>query len=93
MRLPKMTHFSYRTGCEEYSKSCRDFDYTGVKCCPTCHEDPEHELTVVIIDTVPCLVCCQLMFFFYPQEDPTRWTPDEKLLNAIFGRRHEQKND
>ena len=58
---------------QEYVKDCRDFQYTGVVCCGICHEyDPDHKLQIIIIDNEPCLVCCQMKAFFYPQSEDKR---------------------
>ena len=65
-------------------KTCKDFDYTGVKCCPVCHEYDQFD--TVKIDGAPARLCCTLRVFFYPGR-----ATEEKLLNAIFG--HEKKND
>lgn len=72
----------------EYTKDCRDFDYTGVDCCPDCHEYPDDELDVVIVDGEPALLCCALRRFFYPDGydlKNSKLSPEEKLLRAIFG--------
>lgn len=79
---------------QNYNKTCRDFEYTGVRCCDICHEDPEHEMDIVVVDNTSCLLCCQLRAFFYPPKDSKFDSPEEKLLNAIFGDfPHEQPND
>jgi hypothetical protein len=78
----------------DYLKDCRDFDYTGVKCCPWCHESDlaQYELVVVKIDNEPALLCCQMKAFFYPGNPTLGLSPEEKLLRAIFGEgeTHEQ---
>ena len=78
---------------EEYTKDCRDFDYTGVTCCPDCHEDPDHELEIVRIDGELALLCCALRRFFYPEGHDTRLSPEERLLRAIFTRPHPKRSD
>jgi len=71
----------------EYAKSCKDFDYTGVRCCDICHEADlaQYELVVVRIDNEPALLCCQMKSFFYPEDTRIGLSPEEKLLRAIFG--------
>jgi hypothetical protein len=71
----------------EYTKTCRDFDYTGVRCCDICHEEDlaQYELAVVTIDNEPALLCCQMKSFFYPDDPQRGLSPEEKLLRAIFG--------
>jgi hypothetical protein len=78
----------------EYAKTCRDFGYTGVECCRTCHDEPEYEMEVVVVDAVPCLLCCKLRAFFYPRKDDPKMTAEEKLLRSIFGERpHDEENN
>lgn len=80
----------------QYTKDCRDFDHLGITCCPSCHDFPENELNVVQVDGEPCLLCCQLVNFFYPEGSPGTegLSPEEKLLRAIFGEGpHVQEND
>jgi hypothetical protein len=79
----------------EYELTCRDFDYTGVQCCPTCHEQElsEYELRVVQVDGRSALLCCQLVSFFYPTEPNRGMSPEEKLLRAIFGEKATHKQD
>lgn len=84
------------TDGQEYTKDCRDFAYTGVKCCSVCHEDHlrDYELEIIIIDGEVCLVCCQLKAFFYPPDPNRKLSPEEKLLRAIFGEGpHEQPGE
>jgi hypothetical protein len=74
----------------DYQKTCKDFAYTGVKCCSLCHETGYDisGLEVCIVDGQPVLLCCTLHVFFYPlKEDGSKITPEEKLLRAIFGGR------
>lgn len=75
-----------------YEKDCRDFDYTGVECCGHCHADPDEELEIYVVDGVPCLLCCKLHSFFYPSASRD-FSPEEKLLRAIFGERPHEQND
>jgi hypothetical protein len=74
-------------------KNCKDFDYTGVRCCQTCHEYEYGELDVVQVDGEPALLCCQLYAFFYPQKALKYLSPEEKLLRAIFGEKPHQQVD
>ncbi len=78
----------------DYAKSCKDFDYTGVRCCDICHEADleKYELVVVKIDNEPALLCCQMKAFFYPEDKQIGLSPEGKLLRAIFGEgdTHEQ---
>jgi hypothetical protein len=70
-----------------YKLTCKDFDYTGVECCGTCHdpEFAESDLRIVKVDGVNALLCCALTAFFYPQDPGKGISPEEKLLRAIFG--------
>jgi hypothetical protein len=71
----------------EYKLTCKDFQYTGVGCCPECH-DPnisDYTLRVVMIDGVNALLCCTMIAFFYPRDPGRGMSPEEKLLVAIFG--------
>jgi hypothetical protein len=79
----------------EYNKSCRDFDYTGVRCCDICHEDglSQYELAVVMIDGEPALLCCMMRAFFYPEDKTIGLSPEEKLLRAIFGEGDTQEQE
>lgn len=52
-------------------KTCKDFKYTGVKCCPGCHyeneaEDLQRPLMTIKINGEWAYVCCELAEFFYP---------------------------
>ena len=66
-------------------RTCEDFEYTGVKCCPSCHDYSAFELVEIKIDGRMALVCCALRSFFYPENPGIGLTPEEKLLRAIFG--------
>jgi len=81
----------------EYNKSCRDFEYTGVRCCDICHEPDlaSYELVVVQINGEPALLCCMMKAFFYPDDKTIGLSPEEKLLRAIFGEgeTHEQEKE
>lgn len=71
-----------------YTKTCKDFGWTGIDCCSSCHEEPEYELDIVQVDGELALLCCKLRRFFYPDGDGfknSRLSPEEKLLRAIFG--------
>jgi hypothetical protein len=72
---------------ESYKRTCADFQYAGVDCCPDCH-DPilsDYSLRVVKIDGVNALLCCTMVAFFYPRDPGRGMSPEEKLLLAIFG--------
>jgi hypothetical protein len=71
----------------EYKLTCKDFKYTGVDCCESCHtaEWAEYELRVVKVDGVNALLCCAMVAFFYPRDPGKGMSPEEKLLMAIFG--------
>jgi hypothetical protein len=66
------------------NKTCKDFDYTGVKCCPICHES-KFEMLPIKIDNGLAVLCCAFRAFFYPDDPGIGLTPEEKLLRAIFG--------
>jgi hypothetical protein len=72
---------------QDYKLTCKNFGYTGVECCPTCHdpEFAEFDLRVLKVDGVPALLCCAMAAFFYPADPSKGITPEEKLLRAIFG--------
>jgi hypothetical protein len=78
---------SHEFGPKEYKATCKDYDYTGVKCCQQCHdpEFAEYELRVVKVDGVSALLCCAMVAFFYPRDPGKGMSPEEKLLLAIFG--------
>lgn len=77
--------------------TCKDSDYTGVICCPTCHDEEfsQCNLRVVKINNQPALLCCTMISFFYPEDPNTGLSPEEKLLRAIFGEKatHEQPEE
>jgi len=77
----------------EWELTCEDFDYTGVRCCPICHESDlsKYELVVVKINNKAALLCCELRAFFYPDDPNIGLTPEEKLLRAIFGEKATHK--
>lgn len=70
-----------------YKLTCKDFRYTGVDCCETCHDPDlaEYSLRIVKIDGVNALLCCVMVAFFYPRDPGRGMSPEEKLLMAIFG--------
>jgi hypothetical protein len=84
--MPERFNWNRET-LEEYKLTCKDFDYTGVECCPTCHEPDlaDYELRIVRIDGVNALLCCSMTAFFYPKDPSKGLSPEEILLNAIFG--------
>jgi hypothetical protein len=47
--------------------TCKDFEYTGIRCCDACHDienlDP---LLRIRVNGREALVCCEIVFFFYP---------------------------
>ena len=66
-------------------RTCRDVGYTGVDCCPVCHEYPDEELVRVLVDGLPVWLCCRLRRFFYPDHGDGKFlSPEERLLRAIF---------
>jgi hypothetical protein len=92
-KLAMIYHLSDKT----YDLTCKDFDYTGVPCCETCHDDwfSQYELRVVLIDGKLALLCCTKIAFFYPDDPNIALSPEEKLLRAIFGEKatHEQSEE
>jgi hypothetical protein len=70
---------------QPYDITCRDLKHYGIECCETCHEDPEN-LRIIKVDASDALVCCEFENFFYPPA-----SPEERLLRAIFGEKHERK--
>jgi hypothetical protein len=56
-------------------KTCKDFEWTGVECCPGCHYELDHEdelqrgfdLITIKVDGELVKVCCELAEFFYPR--------------------------
>ncbi len=52
-------------------KHCKDFEYTGVRCCQGCHYENEDPDLLTPLITIPingelAQVCCELADFFYP---------------------------
>jgi hypothetical protein len=47
-------------------KTCKDYEYTGVNCCPCCHNDMDGELVTIQISGEDAYVCCDIARFFYP---------------------------
>jgi hypothetical protein len=76
-----------------YAKTCRDYSHLGIECCAVCHEDPENHMDVVQIDGDPALLCCLLRNYFYPAGAPSKLSPEERLLRAIFGEHHDARFD
>jgi hypothetical protein len=76
-------------------KTCKDYEYTGVKCCDSCHSYSEFELVTIKIDGKWARVCCAFRRFFYPEDPGIGLTPEEKLLRAIFGEKtvHDPNDD
>lgn len=70
------------------ARTCRDYRQRGVECCAVCHEYPDEELEVVLVDGETALLCCALRRFFYPGGHESRLSPEERLLRAIFGCPH-----
>lgn len=80
---------------QPYKLTCKDFQWTGVECCPTCHDDSysEYELRVVKVDGVNALLCCTMIAFFYPGDPHRGLSPEEKLLRTIFDEEHPNEKE
>lgn len=76
----------------QYTKVCRDFSHVGVTCCLPCHSDPEYHMDVVQVDGEPALLCCSFRKFFYPNGIDSKLSPEERLLRAIFGEPHHNRD-